>query len=483
MRAVVTGGAGFIGSHLVDALVARGDEVTVVDDLSTGKRENLNRGARSSSTTSASRSRSTPTSSSTSPRRPTWARRCERPAFDAEVNVVGTVNVLEAARAAGAQVVFASTGGAIYGESSGRPAEDARCGPVSPYGIAKLAPSSTSGLEPRSTARGTSCCASQTSTGRGRRPRSRAASSRSSSSACDGGERDARSSATASRRATSSTSATSSTRVLAAAERRGGVFNVGTGVETTVVELYRLCAEGGGHRRGRQPRWPPRRATRGAACSTRPARGASSAGGRRRRSTEGLRADVGALARLSAPAPPGRSSRSGPPFWLGTALALRLGAVRRRASVGDAYGAVERPPLPHVRAVGRALVRADRRARLCGGASRRRRSSRVYPALVHARRVGDRVRRWSPATLISLASAARGGGRARRAGARQLLGDRARATRVLLPRALPRRRFVFTAVYSDGLFLALAAACVPRRERGRPRARRACSAGSRPGRG
>ena len=116
MRALVTGGAGFIGSHLVDALVARGDEVVVVDDLSTGRRGVRQPGrAAASSTTSASRSRPTPRSSSTSRRRPTCGTSMERPSFDAEVNVVGTVNALEAARAAGAQLVFSSTGGAIYG--------------------------------------------------------------------------------------------------------------------------------------------------------------------------------------------------------------------------------------------------------------------------------------------------------------------------------------------------------------------------------
>ena len=136
-----TGGAGFIGSHLVDALVERGDDVLVLDDLSSGKRENVNPEA-----TLVERDIRDAASTSTG---------CEvvfhlaaqadvqtsvaRPDFDAEVNVVGTVQVLEAARRAGAQVVFSSTGGAIYGECAraggrGRAAAS-RC---SPYGIAKL---------------------------------------------------------------------------------------------------------------------------------------------------------------------------------------------------------------------------------------------------------------------------------------------------------------------------------------------------------
>ena len=142
MRAIVTGGAGFIGSHVVDALLARGDEVLVLDDLSNGKRENLPGSAQLEVVDI---------------RKPLGdhfegAEVCfhlgaqvdvrvavERPEHDAQVNVLGTVNVLEAARAHGTQVVFASTGGAIYGECDGPVAEDAPRQPLSPYGVSKLA--------------------------------------------------------------------------------------------------------------------------------------------------------------------------------------------------------------------------------------------------------------------------------------------------------------------------------------------------------
>ena len=130
---MVTGGAGFIGSNLVDALLARGDEVTVVDDLSTGRRENLDGALAAGAELVELDIRD--------------ARRAERrwpaergprsifhlaaqidvrkslddPAFDASINVGGTANVLEAARAAGVgRVVFVSTGGAIYGEGEGQ---------------------------------------------------------------------------------------------------------------------------------------------------------------------------------------------------------------------------------------------------------------------------------------------------------------------------------------------------------------------------
>src|SRR6478672_6482429 len=101
MRCVVTGGAGFIGSNLVDALLARGDEVVVVDDLATGKRENVAEGAqlveadiRSADLASALAGAETVFHLAAQADVPTSVR---RPDFDAEVNVVGTVRVLQAA--------------------------------------------------------------------------------------------------------------------------------------------------------------------------------------------------------------------------------------------------------------------------------------------------------------------------------------------------------------------------------------------------
>src|SRR6476660_8251302 len=101
MRCVVTGGAGFIGSNLVDALVARGDEVVVVDDLSTGKRENVSRTAdlrevdiRSPGLADALAGADTIFHLAAQADVPTSVR---RPDFDAEVNVVGTVRLLQAA--------------------------------------------------------------------------------------------------------------------------------------------------------------------------------------------------------------------------------------------------------------------------------------------------------------------------------------------------------------------------------------------------
>ncbi|HLX31720.1 MAG TPA: NAD-dependent epimerase/dehydratase family protein [Gaiellaceae bacterium] len=139
MRAVVTGGAGFVGSHLVDALVARGDEVTVVDNLSTGTREHVDPQARFlEQDIRAGFSEPADVVFHLAAQADVRTSVAE-PAFDADVNVVGTVQVLEAARAAGARVVFASTGGAIYGECERPAREDDPRSPVSPYAVAKLA--------------------------------------------------------------------------------------------------------------------------------------------------------------------------------------------------------------------------------------------------------------------------------------------------------------------------------------------------------
>ena len=144
MRVAVTGGAGFIGSHVVDALVARGDEAHVLDNFATGRRENLN-----SAATVHERDIREPLVELFDEVRPEVVvhlaaqadvgTSVEQPLFDAEVNVVGTVNVLEAARPHGAQLVFSSTGGALYGECEQPAREDDERRPLSPYGTSKLA--------------------------------------------------------------------------------------------------------------------------------------------------------------------------------------------------------------------------------------------------------------------------------------------------------------------------------------------------------
>jgi UDP-glucose 4-epimerase len=153
---VVTGGAGFIGSHLVDALAARGDDVLVIDDFSGGKRENLASaleagvGVEELDVTNGAAILEAigtfgPDAVFHLAAQIDVRRSMADPGFDARLNVVGTVNALEAAARAGAsRFVFTSTGGAIYGEGAARPdelpfAESARCEPDSVYGQSKLA--------------------------------------------------------------------------------------------------------------------------------------------------------------------------------------------------------------------------------------------------------------------------------------------------------------------------------------------------------
>src|SRR5439155_21107861 len=144
MSVLVTGGAGFIGSHVAEGLVARGDDVVVLDDLSSGKRENLPDGV------------DLVEGDIREPQEELFAGvkpevcfhlaaqadvrvSVSRPEHDARINVNGTINLLEAARELGTQLVFSSTGGAIYGECDGPATEGAPRQPLAPYGTSKLA--------------------------------------------------------------------------------------------------------------------------------------------------------------------------------------------------------------------------------------------------------------------------------------------------------------------------------------------------------
>jgi UDP-glucose 4-epimerase len=245
LRAVVTGGAGFIGSHVVDALLARGDEVLVLDDLSSGKRENVPDGARLEVV---------------DVREPLdghfeGAEACfhlaaqvdvrvsdERPADDAATNVLGTIRVLEAARQHGTQVVFSSTGGAIYGECDGPAPEDSERRPVAPYGVSKLAGEEY--LAAYNRLYGTRHVSLRYGNVYGPRqdPKGEAgvvaiflgALARGETPRIFGDGSQTRDYVYAGDVARAS---------LAAAGQDGGVFNVGTGIETSVLELYELCRQ------------------------------------------------------------------------------------------------------------------------------------------------------------------------------------------------------------------------------------------------
>ena len=245
MRAIVTGGAGFIGSHVAEGLLARGDEVHVLDSLATGSREKVPAGAelyvgdiRSDAAVVFDEVR--PELCIHLAAQADVGTSVERPDYDAEVNVLGTLQVLESARRHGTHIVFSSTGGAIYGECHGPAGEDAARQPISPYGISKLAAEEY--LAGWNRLFGSKHVALRFANVYGPRQEAsleggvvaifleRLAAGEETTIFGDGGQ----------------------TRdfiyvgdvvdgVLAATGHEGGVYNIGTGVETSVTELHRVC--------------------------------------------------------------------------------------------------------------------------------------------------------------------------------------------------------------------------------------------------
>lgn len=144
---MVTGGAGFIGSHIVDRYINEGNEVIIIDDLSTGKKENINPQARfhhidiRDKGMEAIFEKERPEIVNHHAAQMDVRRSTENPAFDADVNIIGTINLLENSVKYGVKrFIFASSGGAIYGEQKDFPAgEEHQQFPLSPYGVSKLA--------------------------------------------------------------------------------------------------------------------------------------------------------------------------------------------------------------------------------------------------------------------------------------------------------------------------------------------------------
>jgi UDP-glucose 4-epimerase len=146
LRVVVTGGAGFVGSHVAEIFLERGADVLVVDDLSTGARENVPERAGFEELDIAERDALDDALAGGADLVCHLAAQAsvtvsvEDPVLDCTSNVLGTLNVCEAARTRGTPVVFASTGGALYGDNAPRPTpEDFAPEPLSPYGASKLA--------------------------------------------------------------------------------------------------------------------------------------------------------------------------------------------------------------------------------------------------------------------------------------------------------------------------------------------------------
>jgi UDP-glucose 4-epimerase len=242
---LVTGGAGFIGSHVAEALVARGEEVVVLDDLSSGKRENLPEGVelvegdvRESQDELFAGVK--PTVCYHLAAQIDVRVSVARPEHDAQINVLGTVNMLQAALEQNTKLVFSSTGGAIYGECDGPAPEDAERRPISPYGTSKLAAEEYLATYNRLNGTGHVSLRYGNVYGPRQDPHGEAgvvsiflnALLTGDTPKIFGDGMQTRDYVFAGDVARAS---------LAAAERDGGVYNVGTERETTVVELLELC--------------------------------------------------------------------------------------------------------------------------------------------------------------------------------------------------------------------------------------------------
>ncbi|MCP4631709.1 MAG: NAD-dependent epimerase/dehydratase family protein [candidate division Zixibacteria bacterium] len=143
---IITGGAGFIGSNLADRLISEGYSIAIIDDLSTGNKDNIPEGTRLHRVDI----RGAVIKRVFEIEKPKYLfhlaaqlnvrRSVAEPEFDADVNVLGTINLLQAAKETGVEkIVFTSTGGAIYGEQQQFPADENHpTNPESPYGITKL---------------------------------------------------------------------------------------------------------------------------------------------------------------------------------------------------------------------------------------------------------------------------------------------------------------------------------------------------------
>jgi UDP-glucose 4-epimerase len=146
MKIVVTGGAGFIASHIVDAYIQLGHEVYIIDDFSTGQRRNLNPSAKvldldiADPKVAKSIAEIKPEVLNHHAAQMDVRRSVADPTFDARINIIGFINLLEASKDAGVKrVIFSSSGGAVYGDREPIPAsEEHETLPLSPYGVSKL---------------------------------------------------------------------------------------------------------------------------------------------------------------------------------------------------------------------------------------------------------------------------------------------------------------------------------------------------------
>jgi len=249
---LVTGGAGFIGSHVADAFVAAGDRVAVLDDLSSGRRENVPAAAELHELDV----RSAAAAHLVGELRPDLLvllaaqmdvrRSVADPCFDADVNLVGMLSLLQAAQKTGVRrVLFASTGGAIYGDQEVYPApEEHPLRPLSPYGVSKLAGERYLYYFHRQFGLDATCLRYANVYGERQNPHGEAGVVAIFLERLLAGTPVTIHGDGLQTRDYLHVSDVVRANLAAAAQEPGGfrVYNVGTGVETSVVELYRLLA-------------------------------------------------------------------------------------------------------------------------------------------------------------------------------------------------------------------------------------------------
>lgn len=253
-RAIVTGGAGFIGSHVADAFLERGDDVLVVDDLSGGRRELVPHAAsfelldivddaalgravdafEPDVVCHLAAQASVPVS-------------VERPQYDCSVNVLGTLNVCERGRQHGAPVIFASTGGALYGDNAPLPTpEDFDPEPLSPYGASKQAGEAYLGTWARLHGLANVVLRLGNVYGPRQNPHGEAGVVAIFSEKLLAGERPVLRGHGAPTRDYVHVSDVAKAFVLAADSGRSGVYNVGTGVQTATARLLDVLQDAAG---------------------------------------------------------------------------------------------------------------------------------------------------------------------------------------------------------------------------------------------
>jgi UDP-glucose 4-epimerase len=265
MRVVVTGGAGFIGSHLTDVFLARGDEVAVIDDLSAGRVGRLDGRAGLHKISIAEGGQLAEFAAAFRPElichlaaQIDVRTSVAAPAADALANVVGTVNVLEAARVSNARIVLCSTGGALYGRDAPIPSlEEVLPLPESPYGVAKHCAEQYLSLYNRLHGTAHSVLRLANVYGTRQDPSGDAGVVPIFCGQVLAGEQPVIFGDGTQTRDYTYVRDVVTAFLAAAGQRRPGTWNIGTGAEVSVLELARIIAEVAG--RPLQPRFVPRR--------------------------------------------------------------------------------------------------------------------------------------------------------------------------------------------------------------------------------